>query len=96
VTALSYYIYYRVDAAAAAAGAAAARGLIEAVRVATGVTGRLLRKRGEPLLWMEVYEGVTDAASFERALAQAVASADLQRCLQPGSARHVECFDDAA
>ena len=34
-----------------------------------GVRGRLLTKRGEPNLWMEVYEGVQDGGLFESALA---------------------------
>lgn len=88
----SYYIYYRVDADKSAAGAAATEKLLAAVRSATGIQGRVLKKRKEPQLWMEIYEQVTDEAQFEWALAEAVAASGIATALQPGSARHTECF----
>lgn len=88
----SYYIYYRVDAAHAAACADAVRQLLANVRERTGIRGRLLQKRHEPLLWMEIYEHVTDDAKFEWELAEAVVAAGIGPLLQAGSARHVECF----
>jgi hypothetical protein len=57
------------------------------------VQGRLLRKRGEPTLWMEVYEGVLDGAAFETALAQAAAHEGIDALLRPGSSRKIECFE---
>ena len=59
-----------------------------------GVAGRLLRKRGEPGLWMEVYEKVGNERDFEHELAQAVGRLKATEFLQPGSARRVECFED--
>lgn len=90
--ACSYYIYYRVDAAHQAAATAAARKILDAVFRNTGITGRLLKKRNEALLWMEIYENVSDEAKFEWALAEAVAGSSLAAALQAGSTRHIECF----
>ena len=92
---LSYYIYYRVQPARAAACEAAVQGLLAAVRAATGIIGRLMKKRGESNLWMEVYEGVTDDAKFEWELAEAAGRMGIQEFLLPGSGRHVECFEES-
>ena len=88
----SYYIYYRVDAAQEAAATTAARKLLDAVHRSTGITGRLLKKRNEALLWMEIYESISDEAKFEWALAEAAAGSGIAATLQPGSVRHTECF----
>jgi hypothetical protein len=91
---LSFYIYYRVQPEKAAACEPAVQAVLSRVRAATGVTGRLMKKRGEPNLWMEVYEGVIDDAKFEWELAEAAGRLDLQQFLFPGSGRHMECFED--
>lgn len=88
----SYYIYYRVDAAKTDSCAAAVQKLLAAVRKHTGIQGRMLKKRNEPLLWMEIYEPVTDEARFEWELAEAVAASGIPALLQDGTARHTECF----
>lgn len=88
----SYYIYYRVDAAQVDACAVAVQKLLAAMRDRTGIQGRVLKKCNEPLLWMEIYEPVTDEAKFEWELAEAVAAAGINALLQTGSARHIECF----
>lgn len=88
----SYYIYYRIDAAQADACATAVQKLLSAVQKRTGTQGRVLKKRNEPLLWMEIYEPVTDEAKFEWELAEAVAASGISALLQAGSARHTECF----
>jgi Domain of unknown function (DUF4936) len=88
----SYYIYYRVDAVQVDACAIAVQKLLAAVRVRTGIQGRILKKRNEPLLWMEIYEPVADEAEFEWELAEAVAASGITTLLQAGSARHTECF----
>lgn len=94
--ALSYYIYYRVQPERTAACEPVIREVLEAVRKATGINGSLLRKRGEPNLWMEIYEGVTDDARFEWELANAAGRLKVQEFLLPGSNRYVECFEDLA
>ncbi len=91
---VSYYVYYRIDPAAAAPATRAAADLMERIRHATGVQGTLKRKRGEEHLWMEIYPGVSDTAGFERALAQACADSGLDDHLAPGKGRHLECFHD--
>lgn len=88
----SYYIYYRVDAGQTAACGTAVQNLLAAVRAATGIQGRVLKKRNEPLLWMEIYEHVADESGFEWALAEAVAGSGINALLQAGNARHTECF----
>lgn len=90
----SYYIYYRVDAAKAGACAVAVEFLLDAMEKKTGVRGRVMKKRNEPLLWMEVYEHVSDDANFEWELAEAVAGSGIAHLLQPGSGRHTECFGE--
>lgn len=90
----SYYIYYRVDPERASGCRDAAGKVLDAVHRATGIRGRLLKKRNEPLLWMEIYEGVTDEAGFEWALAEAVSAAAILPLLQQGSSRHTECFSE--
>jgi uncharacterized protein DUF4936 len=91
--ALSYFVYYRVHDDAPDARSRVMDALFH-VAAATGVRGRLLVKREEPALWMEVYEPVSDVDRFEAALADAVAACLLDRLLLPGGVRHVECFTE--
>jgi hypothetical protein len=90
--AFSFYIYYRVVPEKASACEPLIRSVIAAVRAATGIQGRLLMKRGEPNLWMEVYEGITDEAKFEWELAEIAGRLKVQECLQADTTRHHECF----
>jgi len=64
------------------------------VKQATGIAGRLLKKRGEPLLWMEIYENVNDEAKFEWELADIADRLKVKDDLVPDTTRHVECFSD--
>ena len=89
----SYYIYYRVDPAQMEAAESRIKHLLVAVEKATGSAGRRVTKRGEPNLWMEVYEGVADEAEFERELAAAVNRLKATEFLVSGSGRHIECFE---
>ena len=91
--AYAYYVYYRVEAANAATCEARVLELFTAMQQATGVVGKLLKKRSEPLLWMEVYENVRDDAKFELELKQAVTQLKLSECLQSDAERRVECFE---
>lgn len=88
----SYYIYYRVDAAQVTACTAAVSKLLADMQQRTGISGRILKKRNEPLLWMEIYEHVGDESAFEWELAEAVAAAGILPLLQAGGGRHTECF----
>lgn len=91
--AYSYYIYYRVTKESAPSCELRVLELFSAVKQATNVAGRLLKKRKEPLLWMEVYENVRDDAKFELELEQAVNQLNLSECLQEGTSRRIECFE---
>ena len=89
----SYYIYYRVAPDKAEGCAPKINELFAAVKQATGVAGRLLKKRGEPLLWMEIYENVSDDATFEWELAEIADRLKIKDHLVPDTTRHVECFE---
>ncbi|HEV7802966.1 MAG TPA: DUF4936 family protein [Burkholderiales bacterium] len=91
--AYSYYIYYRVTPNSAETCEARVLELFSTLKQSTNVAGRLLRKRSEPLLWMEVYENVRDDAKFELELEQAAAQLKIAECLQEGSTRAAECFE---
>ena len=91
--AYSYYIYYRVAAENAQHCEARVLELFSTIKQATNVAGRLLKKRSEPLLWMEVYENVRDDAKFELELEQGASQLKLAECLQEGSTRRAECFE---
>lgn len=90
--AYSYYIYYRVAPASAEACELKVLELFSAVKQSTTIAGRLLKKRTEPLLWMEVYENVRDDAKFELELALTVTQLKLTECLHSGT-RRLECFE---
>jgi len=89
----SYYIYYRVAPDKAEGCAPKIKELFAAVKQATGVAGRLLKKRGEPLLWMEIYENVSDDATFEWEIADIADRLKIKHDLVPDTTRHVECFE---
>ena len=89
----AYYIYYRVAPEKAESCEMRILELMSALKERAGVAGRLLKKRSEPLLWMEVYENVRDDAKFELELKQAAADLKLAECLQESSPRRLECFE---
>ena len=90
---LSYYIYYRV--AAPAQARKLVRHIQSALKIETGIEGRLLTKRDDPSMWMEIYEGVGDGGKFDQALGVILQSADFSSALAAGSVRHMECFEDS-
>jgi Domain of unknown function (DUF4936) len=63
------------------------QGLFQAVERQCGVRGRWMRRRDDPTTYMEVYEGVADAAAFEALLEREGAKL--------GVARRLERFVDA-
>jgi len=90
---LSYYIYFRVAEQQAEILETRISAMQTELRQTIGISGRLMKKHGEPLLWMEVYENVSDVVKFEQALAAAVEKFEIVECLQAGSARKIECFN---
>jgi hypothetical protein len=85
-----YYIYYRVSERDADEAEVLVRSMQSRLACRSGVAGRLLKKRGEPGLWMEVYEDIAQPERFESLLEQAVDEFDL--ALFADGVRHIECF----
>lgn len=75
----NYYVYYRLDADRALALRPEIEELFEKIHRQFGVRGRWMYRRDDPLTYMEVYEGVTDDAAFESALAREAAKLGLER-----------------
>lgn len=86
-----FYIYYRVPADVAEELRSRVLAMQETITDKTGTTGKLVTKIDEPLLWMEVYDGVHDCASFGRILEEAIAVSRLNDLL-PAPSRKTEIF----
>ena len=86
------YIYYRVDPARSAAARETIAAVLASIEERAGVTGRLLQRQDEPMLWMEVYESVRDPARFESMLADLLDTHRFSQFLASGSARKIERF----
>lgn len=89
---LNYYIYYRVPSGSATPARAAVGAMQRALSEATGIGGRLLRRRDDETTWMEVYENVPDDPRFELKLAELVERHGIPALLAPGSSRKQEIF----
>jgi len=85
-----YYVWYRRTGDARAA-VAAVTGVLADVAARTGIAGRLLHRRDDTDVWMEVYDAVADAAVFEHALAAAAEVHGIAQFAADG-VRHVEAF----
>ena len=66
--------------------------MLASIEERAGVTGRLLQRQDEPMLWMEVYESVHDPARFEVMLADLLDTHRFSQFLAPGSTRKIERF----
>lgn len=88
----SLFVYYRVVDPQDAVVRARVGAIQADVFAATGVQGRLLRRRDDPATWMEIYESVPDADRFEQALEAALARHDFAALLASGNVRHSERF----
>jgi len=93
--ALSYYVYYRIAPGQRALAHERASALLEFVARVTGVHGRLLVRRGEPDLFMEVYEPVAVAEPFGVLLERGARELAFDAILAPGATRKLECFERA-
>lgn len=81
---MNYYVYYKADPGAAEALRGSVTALFDRVEQRFGVRGRWMRRRDDPATFMEVYEGIADAAAFEAFLEFEAAALGLER--------HVERF----
>lgn len=84
------YVNYRLDPSCVAEAETVIRALMAQMTCRAGVEAQLLKKRDEPLLWMESYSGISDAESFLRELSSAANECDVGTYLN--GERHVECF----
>lgn len=84
------YVYYRLYPRHADDAEPPIRALMAGLTCRCAVSSRLLKKRDEPLLWMETYEGVIDPDAFERELARGADEYDVGVFID--GERHVECF----
>jgi hypothetical protein len=76
---LNYYVYYRLDPARVEALRATVVDIFDAIERAAGVRGRWMRRRDDAATYMEVYEGVRDAAAFEALLEREGARLGVER-----------------
>ena len=79
---MNYYVYYKVDAARVAGLRARVEALFATLEKQTGVRGRWMHRRDDPSTYMEVYEGVKDAAAFEALLEREGAKLGVPRKLE--------------
>ena len=84
------YVWYRIEQADADAERVV-RSMMARLACRTGVAGRLMKKWGEPGLWMEAYEGIADPDAFNLRLGQLVDEFDLEMFV--ADCRHTECFE---
>jgi len=89
---LGYYVYYRVALDQAERAQRVVAALQEEVLKRTGVRGRLLHRRDDPVTWMEIYEGIADERAFDASLAAAVERCAFPSVLAAGSQRITEIF----
>jgi hypothetical protein len=65
---LNFYVYYKIESERLVALRALVEELFTKVERQTGVRGRWMHRRDDPLTYMEVYEGVKDEKTFEALL----------------------------
>ena len=92
MSAASFYVYYKVEPARLGELRSAVQAMFRTLERECGVRGRWLHRRDDPATYMEVYEGVSDAARFQGLLDQASERHGVSRCLAQGSARFTEIF----
>ena len=81
---MNYYVYYKVKPEQAQEIRRAVEAMFRVIEMHCGVRGRLMRRRDDPVTYMEVYEEVADERAFEALLEREGATLGLQR--------HVERF----
>lgn len=84
------YVYYQLDPRHVDAAETLIRALMAQLACRCAVLPRLLKKRDQPLLWMEAYEGILDPDAFQQELARGVDEYDVGVFVD--GERHVECF----
>lgn len=75
----SYYVYYRVDAGRIASLRIEIENLFGKIEKQFRIRGRWMRRRDDPLTYMEVYEEVKNETAFEALLERESAKLGLER-----------------
>ena len=65
---MNYYVYYKVAPGQLADLGSRISSLFSLIEKQTGIRGRWMRRRDDPLTYMEVYEDVKDEKAFEALL----------------------------
>jgi hypothetical protein len=77
-----YYVYYRVSSDELARLRGGVQAMFKTLEAQCGVRGRWMHRRDDPSTYMEVYEGVKDAAAFEALLEREGAKLGVPRKLE--------------
>jgi len=86
----SFFVWYRLNQDDRDTETAI-RSMMARLACRSGICGRLLKRRDEPGLWMEIYADVADPDRFEHLLRQAVDEFDVEIFID--DARRTECFE---
>lgn len=89
-----YYVYYKVSSDRVPDYIPVVIAMQSDVYRLTGVRGRLKKKSGDELTWMEIYEGVHQRLLFEATLADCVTRFGVEKYQLDGSVRKNEIFHD--
>jgi Domain of unknown function (DUF4936) len=90
----SIFIYYRTKDRDQGEAESLIHSMQARLACRSGVAGRLLKKHGEPGLWMEIYEPIMQLEVFERLLDQAEDEFDIAVFIDGD--RHREIFEGDA
>jgi hypothetical protein len=77
-----YYVYYKISPEQVVELRARVQAMFRTIESQCGVRGRWMHRRDDPSTYMEVYEGVADAAAFEALLEREGAKLGVQRKLE--------------
>jgi hypothetical protein len=77
-----FYVYYKISPEQLVELRGRVQALFRTIESQCGVRGRWMRRRDDPSTYMEVYEGVADAAAFEALLEREGAKLGVQRKLE--------------
>ena len=86
------YVYYRIDPAQAGLAATRIDALLVTMASHCGQPPRRLNRCDDPIMWMEIYEGITDFDTFSAALNAAIETLHCGDFIR--GERHLECFSE--
>jgi hypothetical protein len=84
------YIYYRIDPAQTETAARAVDALLAMLAPQCSTPPHRLTRCDDPELWMEVYEGISDFASFARQIEEVTRALGCHGFIE--GERHLESF----